>query len=69
VAGPRGVLEKSIELAIGNLEVRTELNAALLLFKSNAAGATKRAAIAVLDKFGGCVEVRTEGVSTLAPVP
>jgi len=38
-------------------KVRTSLNDALLLFKSNAAGATKRAAIEVLDAHGGYVDM------------
>ena len=55
----RDVLEQAIEQAPP--DVRAELNEALLLFKSNAAGATKRAAAAVLEARGGYRGARREG--------
>jgi hypothetical protein len=49
----RSTLEQAIELAIASPEVRTDLNGALMSWKSTAPGIMKKAAIAVLEKYGG----------------
>jgi hypothetical protein len=51
----RSNLERAIELAVDHKEVRPELNEALMKFKSSAPGIMKKAALAVLEKYGGYV--------------
>lgn len=54
----RSELEQAIELAIDNKKLRTELNGALMLFKSSAPGVMKKTAISILENYGGYIDPR-----------